>query len=79
MLIVSLLPSAPPPPPIPQMKDPSEPNSLKLLLKPATLAHVVKMWKSKIHRGEEMLLYWKEDEEDVDDDEPYYEDPEDSL
>ena len=50
-----------------------------LLLKPATLAHVVQMWKSKIHHGEEMLLYWKEDEEDVDDDEPYYEDPEDSL
>ena len=60
------------------MKDSSEPNALQLLLKPAVLAHVVKVWKSKVNRGNEMLLYWKEDEEDVDDDEPYYSDPEDN-
>ena len=60
-------------------KDSAEPNSLQLLLKPATLAHVVKVWKSKLNHGDEMLLYWKEDEEDVDDDEPYYVDPEDSV
>ena len=68
-----------PPSPFLQMKGPEEPNSLQLLLKPATLSRVVQMWKSKANRGEEMLLYWKEDEEDVDDDEPYYEDPEDSV
>ena len=56
------------------MKDPSDPNSLKLVLKPATLAKVVQAWKSKRNHGNEMLLYWKEDEEDVDDDEPYWED-----
>ena len=56
------------------MMDPSDPNSLKLVLKPATLAKVVQAWKSKSNHGNEMLLYWKEDEEDVDDDEPYWED-----
>lgn len=59
------------------MKDSSDPNALQLLLKPAVLAHVVAVWKSKVNRGNQMLLYWKEDEEDVDDDEPYYVDPED--
>ena len=60
------------------MKDSSEPNALKLLLKPAVLAHAVNVWKTKVNRGSEMLLYWKEVEEDVvDDDEPYYSDPED--
>ena len=59
------------------MKD--DPNAMQLLLKSAALVHAVQMWKSKINRGDEMLLYWKEDEEDVDDNEPYYEDPEDTL
>ena len=46
-------------------------RKIKSIQLPATLAHVVKVWKSKKDRGDEMLLYWKEDEEDVDDDEPY--------
>jgi hypothetical protein len=64
-----------------KMKDPNNPQSLHLLLKPAVLAHVVNKWKSKIGRGagDEMLLYWREDEEDVDDDEPYFVDPEDNV
>ena len=41
------------------------------------LAKVVHMWRSKAIRGEEMLLYWKEDKEDVDDDEPYYQESDD--
>ena len=57
--------------------DPDEPNTIRLLLKPAMLAKVVHMWRSKANRGEEMLLYWKEDEEDVDDDEPYYQESDD--
>jgi hypothetical protein len=57
-----------------KMPDPEEPNTLRLHLKPAMLAKVVHMWRSKVNRGDEMLLYWKEDEEDVDDDEPYYQD-----
>ena len=71
-------PSLPPPPPSLsfKIKDPNEPNALHLLLKPAILSRVVAIWKSKINPGGEMLLYWKEDEEDVDDDEPYYEDRE---
>ena len=59
------------------MKD--DTNAMQLLLKSAALVHAVRMWKSKINRGDEMLLYWKEDEEDIDDDEPYFEDPEDTL
>ena len=61
----------------PQVVDPDEPNTIRLLLKPAMLAKVVHMWRSKANRGEEMLLYWKEDEEDVDDDEPYYQESDD--
>ena len=52
--------------------DPDEPNTI-----PAMLAKVVHMWRSKANRGAEMLLYWKEDEEDVDDNEPYYQESDD--
>ena len=50
-----------------------------MVLKPSTLANVIRIWRSKVNRGEEMLLYWKEDEEDVDDDEPYHDSDEDDL
>ena len=44
---------------------PDDGDTVQLLLKPAMLAKVLLTWKSKGKRGEEILLYCKEDDEDT--------------
>ena len=44
---------------------PDDGDTVQLLLKPAMLAKVLLTWKSKGKRGEEILLYCKEDDEDM--------------